>query len=346
MSNDRSNRYARQIQYSKIGRDGQDRLTAADVSVVGCGALGTVIAELLARAGVGRLRLIDRDVVEWTNLQRQSLYNESDADIGRSKAEAAAEHLSQINSEIQIDPIVADVVPSNIRSLLEGTDLVMDAVDNFAVRFLINDWSLATNTPWVHGGCVGTVGQMRLFSGAGSPCFRCLVPVAPPASSVDTCDTAGVLGPATHLVASLQSLAAMQWITGAREKVSREVMCVDLWNHRFRSIALDSAIHADCVACSCRQFEYLDGEAGRVMETAQTICGRDSVQIRGNGAVNLDRMAQRLRSVGDVTQAKFFLRVLLPNDRRLTLFRDGRVLVDGTHDLLEAKSIVDRYIGG
>jgi molybdopterin-synthase adenylyltransferase len=346
MSNDRSNRYARQIQYSKIGRDGQDRLTAADVSIVGCGALGTVIAELLARAGVGRLRMIDRDVVEWTNLQRQSLYNESDADLGRSKAEAAAEHLSHINSEIRIDPIVADVVPSNIRALLDGTDLVMDAVDNFAVRFLINDWSLATFTPWVHGGCVGTVGQMRLFSGQGAPCFRCLVPVAPPASSVDTCDTAGVLGPATHLVASLQSMAAIQWISGARDQVSRDMMSVDLWNHRFRSLKIDPTIHTNCVACSRRRYEYLDGEAGTMMEASQTICGRDSVQIRGNGAVDLDRMAQRLSHVGQVTRSRFFLRVALPSDRRLTLFRDGRVLVDGTDDLAEARSIVDRYIGG
>ena len=235
--NDRSNRYARQVQYSKIGRAGQDRVFESRVAVLGCGALGSVASELLARSGVGYLRLIDRDLVEWTNLQRQSLYDESDAENSRSKSEAASIHLSRINSDITIDPIVADIVPSNIESLLDDIDLVIDGSDNFAIRFLLNDWSLKTATPWVHGGCIGTSGQVRLFTGQGRACFRCLVPEAPPASAVDTCDTAGVLAPATHVIASLQAMAAIQFLSGHND-------AVDQLRHKCRFVEPSFSIHS------------------------------------------------------------------------------------------------------
>ena len=193
MSNSPNDRYARQIQFAPIGAEGQQLLTQARVAVLGCGALGSVAAEILARAGVGRLRLIDRDVVEWTNLQRQSLFDQRNAVEGTAKAQAAAQRLASINDAIEIEPLVSDVTPDNISEILNDSDLVIDGTDHFAIRFLINDWSLATSTPWVHGGCVGAIGQVMLFTGKGNPCFRCVVPEPPPIEAIETCDTAGVV---------------------------------------------------------------------------------------------------------------------------------------------------------
>ncbi len=207
-------RFDRQTRLPMIGLSGQRRLEVSTVGILGCGALGSVAAELLARAGVGRLRLIDRDVVEWTNLQRQSLYIEDDARQGRAKADAACERLQQINSQSHYDPMVIDITSANIHVALADVDLVIDASDNFGVRMLLNDYSLEHRLPWVHGGCVGTGGQLSFFTGQGYPCFRCLVPEVPPASAVATCDTAGVLGPATHAIASLQAAEALKWLTG------------------------------------------------------------------------------------------------------------------------------------
>ncbi len=278
MSNESdSNRYARQVQFAPIGPEGQRLIESADVAVLGCGALGTVAAEILVRAGVGRVRLIDRDVVEWTNLQRQSLFCEDDAATGRAKADAAAASLVRINSTVKTEPFVVDVTVDNIRRLLADVDLVIDAADNFAIRFLLNDWSLATNTPWVHGGCVGATGQVRLFSGAGSPCFRCIVPEVPPASAVQTCDTAGVLGAATHLVASLQAAEAFKWLSGNRAAIRDSILSVDLWQNRMREIGIDPSSSAECPACG-GDYTFLNGTGMRQAE--EVLCGRHAVQIR------------------------------------------------------------------
>ncbi|MEL6110665.1 MAG: HesA/MoeB/ThiF family protein, partial [Planctomycetota bacterium] len=240
-------RYARQRQFLPIGDEGQRRLSAADVAIVGCGALGTVASELLCRAGVGRIRIIDRDIVEWTNLQRQSLFDTADATEGNSKADAACRRLAEINDDVELIPHVADVVPGNISKLLDGTDLVMDGCDNFGLRFLINDWALSTGTAWVHGGCVGAHGQVRLFDGSAPPCFRCLVPEPPRPSDVDTCDTAGVLGSATTAIASLQVTEAIKWLSGNRDQVSRDVLSIDFWNNRIRRVELNDRLAPDCV---------------------------------------------------------------------------------------------------
>jgi adenylyltransferase/sulfurtransferase len=314
---------------------------------LGCGALGTVAAEILARSGVGSLRLIDRDVVEWTNLQRQALYIEQDAIEGRAKAGTACERLAAINSSISIEPIVADVTSGNIRSVIGEVDLVIDAADNFAVRFLLNDWALATKTAWVHGGCIGANGQVRLFTGSGSPCFRCLVPEPPPSAMVDTCDTAGVIGSATHTIASLQATEAIKWISGNRDAVNENLLSIDLWENRIRELALPADIGKNCPACTDRNFEFLEGSRGIESETAAALCGRDAVQINpaAEGVVPLAAMAKRWEGVGRVQQTPFFVRLFPDPDHSVTLFRDGRVVISGTDDIQAARSLCDRFVG-
>lgn len=340
-------RYARQQQFAPIGPEGQQRIADADITLLGCGALGTVAAEILARAGVGRLRLIDRDTVEWTNLQRQALFDEQDAREGRAKAAAAAERLNEINSTIEIEPVVADVVAENIRRLLEGTDLVIDASDNFALRFLLNDWSLASGTPWVHGGCVGAIGQMRLFRGDGAPCFRCLIPEPPPLGAVETCDTAGVIGSATHLIASLQATEAIKWVSGNRDAVSEQLISIDLWSHRVRQLSIEAAGSEKCPACHHHRFEFLDQSRCAPGDGAAVLCGRDAVQLGGGAsdAVDLAAVAEKWRSAAKVQSTPFFVR-LFPSDRHtLTLFRDGRAVITGTREITEARSIYERFVG-
>lgn len=343
-----SGRYARQIQFAPIGAEGHDRIAGSRVAVLGCGALGTVAAEILARAGVGHIRLVDRDVVEWTNLQRQSLYTERDASEGNSKAAAASDHLAQINSSIEIEPIVADVTSSNIRGILEGADLVIDAADNFLIRFLLNDWALSTQTPWVHGGCIGASGQIRLFRGEGSPCFRCLVPEPPPAAAVDTCDTAGVVGAATHVVASLQASEAIKWLSGNQDSVREALLSIDLWSNRTRELKLSSELSQQCPACGSRNYEFLEGSRAVASEAAAVLCGRDAVQINNasGGIVELTLMEKRWSGIGRVQSTPFFVRLFPDNDHSLTLFRDGRVVVTGTNEISEARSLCDRYVGG
>ncbi|MCG8648978.1 MAG: ThiF family adenylyltransferase [Pirellulales bacterium] len=345
-SNTPANRYARQIQFGPIGADGQALIRAADVAVLGCGALGTVAAELLARAGVGRLRLVDRDVVEWTNLQRQSLYDEDDARAGISKADASARRLSAINSSIQVHTHVVDITPDKIDSTLSGADLVIDATDNFAIRLLLNDWSLATSTAWVHGGCVGATGQVMLFDGQGRPCFRCLVPTPPPAASVPTCDTAGVIGSATHLIASLQATEAVKWISGNRDAIRRRLLSIDLWNNRIREIHIDEELHRQCRACHEHHRDFL-AQSGEVpLDNASVLCGREAVQIAGakDVMVDLQQMALRWQTLGRVQATPFFVRLHL-DKHTLTLFRDGRAVVGGTHEISRARSLYDRYVG-
>ncbi len=347
MTDSSKDRYARQIRFAAIGEDGHARIIASRVAILGCGALGTVAAEILARAGVASLKLIDRDVVEWTNLQRQSLYTEIDASEGRSKAAAAADRLAAINSDLPIEAIVADVSAINIGEVLGDMDLVIDGADNFAIRFLLNDWSLKTNTPWVHGGCVGASGQVRLFTGEGRPCFRCIVPEPPPAAAVDTCDTAGVVGSATHLIASLQATEALKWLSGDRSSVRTSLLSVDLWSNRIREIEIPAELSLTCVACG-GDYEFLDGERGLATENAAALCGRNAVQINRfrSETIDLNLLQSRWQGMGRVQATPYFIRLHLDDGYSVTLFRDGRVVVNGTDQISEARSISDRYVGG
>lgn len=331
-----------------MGRDGHDALVESHVAVLGCGALGTVTAEILARAGVSRIRLVDRDVVEWTNLQRQALYDEADAREGRSKAAAAAEHLGRINSTLALEPIVADVSSRNIHDVLRDVDLVIDAADNFSLRFLLNDWSLETETPWVHGGCVGAAGQVLLFSGLGVPCFRCVVPEPPPAAAVDTCDTAGVVGSATHLIASFQATEAIKWLSGNRQSVRKTLLSIDLWNNRIREIELTPELSARCRACDEGEFEFLRGRHASVSESAAVLCGRDAVQLNApdGQAVDLASIGRQWSDIGRTQTTPYFVRLFPDPTHTLTMFRDGRVVVTGTDQIAVARGLYDRFVGG
>ena len=344
---DSTSRYDRQMRLPMVGQQGQQRIANSRVAVLGCGALGTVAADILARAGVGFLRLIDRDVVEWTNLQRQSLFFEADAQAGRAKADVACERLHLANSTVQYEPVVVDVTLDNITAQLSGIDLVIDSSDNFALRLLLNDYSLKHRVPWVHGGCVGTVGQLMFFSGQGSPCFRCLVPQPPPASAIATCDTAGVLGSATHTVASLQATEALKWQTGHRESLRSGVWSLDFWNNRSREIEILPALSQACIACGQGELEYLEAGRDDASGDAKILCGRQSVQLPANGqAIALSGLAERWQALGEVQRSRFFMRLTLEDGISLTVFRDGRTVVDGTNDVGRARSLHARYIGG
>ncbi len=334
-------RYLRQSQFGPIGEWGQRQIEAARVAVLGCGALGTVAADQLARAGVGTLRLIDRDLVEWSNLQRQCLYTEADAEAGAAKVEAAATHLRKINSSIHIEESVVDITAANIFRQLENIDIVMDATDNFAARLLLNDWSLKTKTPWVHGGCVAANGQVRLFTGK-APCLRCLLPHPPAPGETATCDTVGVIAPATHLIASLQVGEALKWVSGNRSAVRSTILSVDLWHNQFRSIELTG--DPNCPACVHHRYDFVDATA--MNGAAEALCGRDAVQIAGSGqSIDLQRVSRAWQSIGLVKTSRFFVRLSLPEDQTVTLFRDGRAVISGARDIPHARSLFDRYVG-
>ncbi|MEO6436521.1 MAG: ThiF family adenylyltransferase [Tepidisphaeraceae bacterium] len=348
-------RYHRQTLLSQIGEVGQRRLGAARVLLVGCGALGTVIADQLVRAGVGFVRLCDRDLVELTNLQRQVLFDESDAAAGLPKAVAAANRLARINSTVAIKPHVVDVHSGNIESLLDGIDLALDGTDNVETRYLLNDACVKRNVPWVYGACVGTTGRvMGIMPGGtarggdagGSPCLRCLFPDPPGPGDLATCDTAGVLGAASNVVASLQVAEAMK-ILLADASAATELTTIDLWPVRVRTISTRGARREECQACGLRRFEFLDVRPGA---TATSLCGRNTVQVRPPAAnratIDLKAITQRLSTAGDCEQTSFFVRCALrESGLTLTLFPDGRGLVHGTSDVALARSVYARFVG-
>lgn len=339
-------RYSRQMLVSGIGEEGQRRLLASRVLVCGCGALGSVLADSLARAGVGFLRIVDRDFVELSNLQRQVLFDEDDVAARLPKSIAAAAKLARINSDITLEPIVADIDHTNILKYFEGIDLVVDGTDNFEVRFLINDASLETSTPWVYGGCVGSHGQtMAIFPGE-SACLRCLIQDVPPPGSAETCDTAGVLGAAINVVASLQTVAALKILTGRADEVEPVLTVVDVWDGTYRQMGMgDLRERSGCQACIEGERTWLRGERGT--ETT-VLCGRNAVQVAPPPglSLSLEELAKRLESVGQVTANPYLLRLLVADSEMdLTVFSDGRAIIKGTDDLGVARSLYARYIG-
>ncbi len=418
-------RYHRQILLPQIGQAGQDSLLAARVLIVGCGALGSTIAEQLARAGVGHLRIADRDIVELTNLQRQVLFDESDARQGLPKVVAAAQRLAKINSEIAIEPRVVDVDADNIEDLVSGVDLILDGTDNVATRYLINDVSVKLGIPWVYGACVGTEGRVMVIRPKIGPCLRCIFPQPADPSELATCDTAGVLGPVAAVVGAMQALAAIKLISSDRsaevdpaayqekaltltlsqstergdksdaaspspsaqedgapspspfaqrdyapppslcaqrevapspspctqgegrgEGSSGQLLSIDLWTNRIRVISLQDAKRADCPACGRGELPFLESPDRDMMVR---LCGRNAVQVRSGSRarpLTLSETARRLRNAGQVQASDFMVRCTLPEGGlTLTVFVDGRVIVQGTADPARARSIVARYIG-
>jgi len=344
MSSDDLARYARQIRYAPIGVEGQRRLLDSRVLIVGCGALGSVLASTLARAGVGRLRIVDRDFLELNNLQRQVLYDESDVVSGLPKAIVARQRLQQINSQIHVDAVVADVDHRNIAGLVQNVDLILDGTDNFEIRYLLNDVAVERRVPWIYGGCIGAVGQTLVVLPGETPCFRCLHPEPPPPGSTETCDTAGILAPIINVIASIQACEAIKLLTGRKEAVCRELQVFDLWDNRVRQIRLDALReNRQCPACVGRVFPWLTGQRG---SHSAVLCGRNAVQLSfpEHPTLSLSALAERLRGVGRVACNNYLLRLAV-DKYELVVFPDGRAIIQGTEDVAEARTLYARYIG-
>jgi adenylyltransferase/sulfurtransferase len=334
-------RYSRQELFAPIGAEGQARLRRSRVAVVGCGALGSALAEMMARAGVGALIVVDRDYVEESNLQRQSLFDEEDAARGLPKAAAAASRLAEINSEVAVRGVVADLAADNAAELLAGADLVLDGTDNFETRFLLNDVCLKAGVPWVYGACVGSYGLALLVRPRVSPCLRCVLEEMPGPGG-PTCDTVGVVAPIVHVVAGLQAAEALKVLAGRPQDLLPGVVTVDLWKGRFEVMDLGGRAPW-CPACTEGRYDYLSAGTGT---GSAVLCGRDAVQVRPprGTRVDLPALAGRLAASGDVAANEHLVRFRTPGTE-MVVFGDGRAIVKGVKDAAQARSLYARYVG-
>lgn len=334
---DKQKRYARQVILEEIGEAGQKKLIETRALIVGCGALGSVIADHLARAGIGNICLVDRDIVELENLQRQVLYDEND--IGTPKAIAAAEKLKNINSEIEVKGHVKDFSPASAMKIAKNVHIVLDGTDNMQTRYLINDICIKEDIPWVYGGAVSTYGMTMNIIPKETACLSCAFPYMPKAGSLPTCDTVGVLNTVPSIIASIQTTEAIKIILN--KDYSKDLLVYDVWNHDFKSIKIIR--NSDCKSCGQDKYEYLDAQK---MEATTILCGRNSVQITpaSDAEVSLERLAARLEKAGDVKLSPVHLVFRTP-DVEITIFSDGRGIVKGTDDKMQARSLYAKYIG-
>jgi molybdopterin/thiamine biosynthesis adenylyltransferase len=332
-------RYSRQERFSAFGPGGQAHVLQSRVAIAGCGALGSAQAELLARAGAGFLRIIDRDYVEMSNLQRQLLFDESDAVSALPKAVAAEKRIRAINSQIAVEAAVADLTPSNAADLLGDVHLIVDGTDNFETRYLVNDFAVAHNIPWIYGAAVGSYGiKMSIIPGR-TACLKCVYP-EPPAGAQPTCETAGVLGPVTTAIAALQAADALRILSHHADEVTSTITTIDLWTGIVRQVGAPSPDPA-CLCCARRQFPHLEGR----QRAPISLCGRNAVQIHERSRpVDLRELAQRLEPAGEVRFNEFALRVAV-GTYELTVFPDGRAIIKGTTDPGIARSLYARYVG-
>lgn len=341
-------RYSRQVLFPPIGQAGQDRLSQSRVAVIGCGGLGTLLAESIARAGVRELFIVDRDWVEPSNLQRQVLFDEEDARKQTPKAEAAGRKLRTINSSVQIETRVADVNPGNIMEMIEGADLVLDGLDNLETRFLLNDACLKMGIPWVYGACVASHGIVLPIIPGRTPCLRCIFDSAPPPGSVPTCDMAGVIGPIVTMTASIQVAEGLKILTGNLDAVSTSMRTFDLWTNDFHSIDVSKCKRPEpCPTCDEKRYDYLDCAWDAGMTQATSLCGRGSMQVLpppGTESFNIEALEVRLKPLGQVSFDGFMLK-FRSSEVRLTVFPDGRAIIHNTSDVAEARSLYARYVG-
>lgn len=339
MPTDWEERYSRQVLFAGIGVEGQQRLAAARVAVVGCGATGSATAGLLARAGVGTLRILDRDYVEVSNLQRQSLFDEADAAASLPKAIAAAKKIAAFNSQIVVEPEVADLTPPNVGPLLDGAQLILDGTDNFETRYLINDYAVEAGIPWIYGAAVGSYGVTLNILPGETACLSCLFP-EPPSGTVETCDTAGILNSVAHFVASMQATEALKLLVGAKDKLRRTLLSWDAWNNARSEVSAERP-RPGCRTCGARQFPHLAGEGRPHI----TLCGRNSVQIHERRRpVDFAETSRRLEPHGRVLHNEFVLK-FWRDPYEMTVFPDGRAIIKGTTDPAAARSFYARYIG-
>ncbi|HSR68086.1 MAG TPA: ThiF family adenylyltransferase [Acidobacteriota bacterium] len=341
-----SDRYSRQVRFTPLGEEGQVRLYGSRVAIVGCGALGTASADMLARAGVGFLRIIDRDFVEESNLQRQTLFTEADAEQRLPKAEAARRTLARVNSEIEVEACCADLDYRNIASLVQDCHLLLDGTDNFETRFLLNDWSVSRGVPWIYGAALGSYGVAAAIEADATPCLRCLMEELPAAGSVETCETAGILGPTVQAVAAFQSSQALRRLAG--HAFVTVLLRVDVWEGYWRSGDSTALKNPDCPCCARRRFPYLEGEAG---DRTARLCGRNAVHIRPSRSssgepseVDFDLLLQRLPAEVEVKRNPYLMRLQV-DGQEIHLFPDGRAIITGTDDIARARSLYARYVG-
>lgn len=332
-------RYSRQVLFGPIGAEGQRKLGASRVMIVGCGATGSTLASLLARAGVGTIGIVDRDYVEASNLQRQTLFDEADTSQSLPKAVAAARKIAAFNSQILVEPQVADLTPRNVDSLLSGAQLILDGTDNFETRYLINDFAVKNSLPWIYTAAVGSYGiTMNILPGK-TACLSCIFP-EPPQGRIETCDTAGILNSAVSVVASVAATEALKFLVGAESALRRTVLSIDVWLNQHTEISAN-APRPGCRTCGQRQFPHLEGEGRPHI----TMCGRNSVQIHErHRPVDLAEMGERLKSLGTVRQNEFVLK-FWHNSYEMTVFPDGRAIIKGTTDPAVARSLYARYVG-
>jgi adenylyltransferase/sulfurtransferase len=332
------------MRFPVVGEEGQRRLLNSHVTLCGCGALGTVLANALARAGVGHLRLVDRDFIETNNLQRQVLFDEHDVAENLPKAEAAARKLAAINSGVHVEPVVTDVDRTNIVELVRDADLILDGTDNFEIRYLINDAAVKLGKPWVYGGCIGSHGQTMTILPGETPCLRCVFEAAPAPGEAATCETAGVLSPIVNIVASFQAAEAFKILTGRREAINRDLIYVDVWENVQRRIKIAPLLgKVDCPCCRHRRFEWLEGEQG---SHTTSLCGRNAVQVahRVPARLNFEDMARHLETLGEVSYNRFLLK-FDAEGYQFTVFPDGRAIIKGTADVDRARTLYAKYIG-
>jgi adenylyltransferase/sulfurtransferase len=335
-------RYSRQTRFAPIGEAGQSRLAASRILLIGLGALGTVVSDQLARAGVGFLRIVDRDFVELSNLQRQSLFDESDVLNNLPKAVAAEAKLRRINSSVEIEAKIDDVNPSNIEDYLTDVDLVLDALDNFETRFVVNDACFKHRKPWIYTAAVGSYGLVMPVLPGTTPCLRCLLGNLPAPGSSPTCETAGVIAPITHIIASMQVAEALKFLTGNLPPDNVRLTAYDVWSYRFQRIDVGSVSMATCPLCADGNFEYLDGNPLRTI----TLCGRNAVQLIPGvkGDIDFERISQSIAAFGQVQFNDFLLKCAAP-PYELTLFKDGRAIVKGTDEPATARSVYSKMVG-
>ena len=339
MNSNLQEKYSRQVLFAPIGEEGQRHLLASSAVIVGCGAIGAATANLLARAGVGRLRIIDRDFVEPSNLQRQILFDEADALAALPKAVAAERKLRSINAGICIEGVVADLNPGNAAELLAPFDLILDGTDNFETRFLVNDFAVQNNQPWIYAAAVASYGITMTIRPGLTACLGCLIE-SQQSGLEETCDTVGVLGPIVNLVASIEAAEGIKILSGRADSLHDRLVSCDLWNGHFQSIRVTR--NPECRACARLDFTYLDGQA----QPHITLCGRDSVQIHERArTLDLATLQSRLApTVADVRHNDFLLRFRVP-PYEMTVFSDGRAILKGTKDPAVARSLYARYIG-
>lgn len=337
----KTGRYSRQVILPFLGETGQQKLLGSKVALIGCGALGTGIANNLVRAGVGHLKIFDRDYVELNNLQRQTLFEERDVSENLPKAVAAAKQLARVNSSVRIEPIVTDVNFTNVENLVKDADLVLDGVDNFETRYLVNDVCVKRGIPWVYGACVASHGLVMPIDPGHTPCLRCAFPVPAPAGFSQTCDTAGVLNASSLMVACLQTAEAIKYLSGNQSAWIDGIFKIDVWTNQYSQFKIPR--EEDCICCVKRNFEFLEGEEGLQLTS---LCGRNAVQIiqKGVSGIELEKMAARLAQFGEVQFNKFLLKFSIAG-YVLTLFPDGRAIIQGTSDSTTARSLYAKYIG-